>query len=283
MDGFNIGDVSLTWLNGGAIHLDGGAMFGVVPKPLWSRRYEANEKNQIKERTDPILLQVGDKKIMLESGIGYGKLTEKQKKNFGCNEESGIKSSLNEMGIKPEEIDYVLLSHMHFDHASGLTERVAEGEYAAVFPRAGIIVSSEEWYEMRNPNKRSGNTYWRRNWEAVADRVETFESEREILPEVKMFKTGGHSKGHSVILIESRGERAVYMGDLMGTHAHFPSLWVMAYDDYPVDSVHVKEDLVYKEVCAGSWFIFYHDIYYRAVKWNEDGEIIKTVKCCRRE
>src|SRR5690606_39872341 len=96
METLKIGEITLTWLNGGVTHMDGGAMFGVVPKPLWSRKYPVNEKNQIELRTDPIYLNVNGKHVLIESGIGNGKFTDKQKRNFGVTEESSINTSRSE-------------------------------------------------------------------------------------------------------------------------------------------------------------------------------------------
>ena len=219
MEVFKLGAITLTWLNGGVTHMDGGAMFGVVPKPLWSKKYPVNEKNQIELRTDPIFLQINDKNILIESGIGNGKLTDKQRRNFGVTEESNISESLAVLGLSPEDIDIICMTHLHFDHACGLTKPAGDG-FASVFPNAVIYTSEVEWNEMRNPNIRSQNTYWKENWEPIKDQVVTFKERQEIEGAITMIHTGGHSDGHSIIVIESEGERLVHMGDLMPTHAH---------------------------------------------------------------
>src|SRR5699024_8124150 len=121
MESIQIGKATLTWLNGGDNHLDGGAMFGVVPKALWSRKYPVNDKNQIELRTDTILLQLAGKNYLIDSGMGNGKLTDKQLKNFGVTEQSSIHRSLSELGLTVKDIDTVLMTHLHFDHACGLT------------------------------------------------------------------------------------------------------------------------------------------------------------------
>jgi len=240
MQTLTIGDITLKWLNGGITHLDGGAMFGVVPKPLWSSKYPVNENNQIPLLTDPIFLQVNGKNILIESGIGNGKLSEKQKRNFGVTEESKIEESLQELGIAPEDIDIICMTHLHFDHACGLTKPVNDG-YISVFPNAVIYTSKTEWDEMRTPNIRSKSTYWKENWETIESQVITFEKEVFIEGALRMIHTGGHSDGHSIILIESNGEKAIHMADIMPTHAHQNPLWVLAYDDYPMTSIFAKE------------------------------------------
>ncbi|EAR64693.1 hypothetical protein B14911_23945, partial [Bacillus sp. NRRL B-14911] len=195
METLKLKTVKLTWLNGGVTHLDGGAMFGVVPKALWEKKYPCNENNQIELRTDPILVEANGKKMLIETGIGSGKLNEKQKRNYGVTEESSLEKSLGELSLSPEDIDYVLMTHLHFDHACGLTRLEGE-EFVSVFTNAKIIVSETEWEEMRNPNIRSRNTYWKENWSGIEDQVITFKDEWSFGP-VRMVHTGGHSDGHA--------------------------------------------------------------------------------------
>ncbi|HEY2421775.1 MAG TPA: MBL fold metallo-hydrolase [Neobacillus sp.] len=276
METLTIGSVSLTWLSGGVTYLDGGAMFGVVPKGLWSKKYPCNEKNQIELPTDPILLQFEGKNFLIESGLGKGKLTEKQLRNYGVTRESELEDSLGSLGLKPELIDYVLMTHMHFDHACGLT-RLQDGQYLSTFPNAKIITSQVEWDEMRSPNIRSKNTYWQENWQAIESQVIPFDEKWSLGP-ITLIHTGGHSNGHSVIVIEDGGEMAIHMADLMATHAHQNVLWVMAYDDYPMDSISAKQKWLPYALGKNAWFTFYHDAFYRAVKWGEDGKIVESIR-----
>ncbi|WP_449537290.1 YtnP family quorum-quenching lactonase [Ferdinandcohnia sp. Marseille-Q9671] len=282
MEQLTIGDITLTWLNGGVTNLDGGAMFGVVPKPLWSRKYPHNEKNQIELRTDPILVKAGSKNILIESGIGNQKLSDKLKRNFGVLEESSLDDSLSELGLTTKDIDLVLMTHLHFDHACGLT-KWEHGKLVPTFENATIIASEVEWEEMRNPNIRSKSTYWKDNWEAIEDQVKTFSDKIEVVQGVTMIHTGGHSDGHSIILFESKNEKAIHMADIMPTHAHQNVLWVMAYDDYPMKSIEQKQKWMNVGTSEGAWYTFYHDAYYRAIKWDQNGEIIDSVKKIRKD
>lgn len=275
MEKLELAGIRFTWLRGGVTNLDGGAMFGVVPKPLWSKKYQVNDRNQIELRTDPILIQTGGKNYLVESGIGNGKLTDKQKRNFGVEEESAVEQSLAELGLTPLDIDYVLMTHMHYDHANGLTKEV-NGEFISTFPNATIVTSEVEWEEMRNPNIRSKATYWKENWEAIQDQVVAFKGEWNHTP-FKMVHTGGHSKGHSILIIEQAGETVVHMADLMATHAHQNVLWVMAYDDYPMESIAAKQKWMKYAAEKNAWFTFYHDAVYRAIKLDEQGEIASAV------
>lgn len=277
MEQLKIGSCVIRWLNGGNTQLDGGAMFGVVPKALWSKKYIVNDKNQIPLRTDPLFIQTNGLNILIDSGIGVNKLNEKQKRNFGVTEDSSIEEHLAKYGVTVEDIDYVIMTHLHFDHASGLTKFV-NGEYQSVFLNAKIITSQIEWDEMRSPNIRSANTYWKENWEAIQNQVISFENEYSVTNELTVIHTGGHSEGHSIIKIESENELLLHMGDLMPTHAHMSPLWVMAYDDYPMTSVYAKEKWVNEGLNRNSWFTFYHDNMYRAIKWDEEGQILEFLK-----
>jgi glyoxylase-like metal-dependent hydrolase (beta-lactamase superfamily II) len=280
MESLKIGKITLTWLNGGVTHLDGGAMFGVVPKALWSKKYAVNEKNQIELRTDPILVQTAGRNFLIEAGIGNGKLTEKQKRNYGVTEESKVEESLRSLGLTVDDIDGMIMTHLHFDHACGLTRREGD-EFVPVFPNAKIYCTEKEWAEMRNPNIRSRNTYWEINWKGITDRVVPFSDEAEIDPGIRMIHTGGHSDGHAIVLIESEGETAIHLADLLPTHAHQNVLWVMAYDDYPIDSIRQKQKWIPYGVEKNAWFIFYHDAVYRALKWDKDGNITESLNRIR--
>ena len=277
MDTYTFHDMTLTWLDGSGNFLDGGTMFGVVPKVLWSRRYEADEQNRIKMRNDPILIQYKGKNILIDTGHGKGKLSEKMKKNLGIVEEAKVEGNLAELSLSPEDIDIILMTHLHNDHAAGLTES-REGSFCSVFPNAEIYVSQIEWDEMRNPNIRTRNTYLKENWEPVVQQVKTFEGSIIIMPGIEMIHTGGHSDGHSIIKLTQNGETILHMADIMPTQAHSNPLWVLAFDDYPMTSIFAKEKLMKEALAGGYKFTFYHDAYYRLVKWDASGkEIIESV------
>lgn len=277
MEKLQVGRATLTWLRGGVTHMDGGAMFGVVPKALWSKKYPVNDKNQIELRTDPILLQIDGKNLLIDSGIGIGKFTDKQKRNYGVLEESFIEQSLIELGLTVADIDGVLMTHMHFDHACGLT--VKEGDtYQSVFKNAVIYTTETEWAEMRNPNIRSVNTYWKENWEAIKEQVHPFSKQMEILDGLRIIHTGGHSDGHAIVYFQDGDDSFLHMADIMPTHAHQNKLWALAYDDYPVTSVHEKEKWMATGYANKTWYTFYHDAFYRAIKFNEDGEKMDSVE-----
>ncbi|WP_042345249.1 YtnP family quorum-quenching lactonase [Bacillus massiliigorillae] len=278
MEKLQFGNITLTWLKGGVTNLDGGAMFGVVPKPLWSKKYPSNDNNQIQLTTDPILVQTEGRNILIESGLGKGKFSDKQKRNYGVEAETEIDESLEKLGLSVNDIDTVIMTHLHFDHASGLT-KLENNQLQSVFPNAKIMTTSTEWNEMRKPNIRSQNTYWKENWEPIQEQVITFEDEIVITDSIKMVHTGGHSDGHAIIIMEQNGEVLIHMGDIMATHAHANALWVMAYDDYPMNSVYQKQTWMEYGLKRDAIYTFYHDALYRAVKFDSDGkEIVYSIK-----
>ncbi|WP_406565378.1 YtnP family quorum-quenching lactonase [Bacillus solitudinis] len=269
--------LTISWLNGGEVNLDGGAMFGVVPKPLWSKRYPPNDLNQVKTSTDPILIQKDGFHILVDAGIGKGRFTEKQKRNYGVTKESFVKEELEKLNLSTADIDFVIMTHLHFDHATGLTKN-RNGIEIPFFENAIIIVSEVEWYEMKQPNIRSRNTYWEKNWKPIQDKVRTFVDEIEVIPGLKMIHTGGHSAGHSIVIVNHENEMFVHLADILPTHAHENVLWVTAYDDYPLQTISEKQkwkDFILKH---DAWILFYHDYKYRAIKWDETGNLIDSIK-----
>jgi glyoxylase-like metal-dependent hydrolase (beta-lactamase superfamily II) len=277
MKSLHIGHIKITWLEGGITWFDGGAMFGVVPKSLWSKRISCNEQNLIKQPTSPLLVQSKTKNILIDSGLGVNRLSAKFKRNYQALEEVQLEHQLMRLGISPQDIDMVLLTHMHFDHVSGLSKMSDRGLVSS-FPQAEIIVSDLEWREMREPNSRSKNTYLRDNWEAIEAQIKPFSEQYQVTEEIQMIRTGGHSQGHSLILFDSEEEKGVHFGDNMPTHAHLNPLWVTAFDDYPIDTIKTKEAWLPVVLDESWWVTFYHDTLYYAVKWNKEKEIVSALK-----
>ncbi len=274
MDQLRLNNMTLTWLDGGQTALDGGAMFGVVPKPLWSKKYPCNDKNQIELATDPILIQHEGQNYLIDASVGNGKLTDKQKRNYGIWSEPQLEKSLAELNLTVEDIDALLMTHLHFDHIGGLTIPNNKGELVSRFPNAKIYVSAIEWDEAQHPNIRSKSTYFEQDWHAIVSQVETFNQELVINDAIKMKHTGGHSNGHAVVILTDGQQQIIHMADLMPTHAHQNPLWVLAYDDYPMTSILEKEAILKEAYQKQTIFTFYHDAYYRWVQWDTQGKNI---------
>lgn len=271
-----LGRFELFWLNGGRFELDGGAMFGVVPKILWSKKYPSDENNYIPMVTWPILIKTPQDLILIETGLG-NKLTEKQKQIYRVKEEWDIPQELQRLGFSRNDINYVILTHFDFDHAGGAVMKNDSNELEITFLNAKYVIQSKEWYDVLNPNIRSINTYWQINYEKLKDskNLMLIEGEKEIVSGVKAVFTGGHNGGHQIVIIESEGEMAIHFGDLMPMHSHYNPLWVMAYDNYPMESINQKEKWEKFARENNAWITFYHDPFVLAGKFNEKGEIVQ--------
>ena len=271
--GLKIGDFDLTWLNGGRFELDGGAMFGVVPKVLWAKKYPPTEDNYIPLTAWPILVRTPNNLVLIESGLG-NKLTDKQKKIFRLKEDWAVLADLKVLGIDRHDIDHVILTHYDFDHAGGVVMQDG-ADLTLSFPRARHFLQKREWEDVLKPNSRNINTYWPVNNELMRNsrNLELVEGEAEVVPGVRIIHTGGHNNGHQIVVMESHGERALHLGDLLPTHAHANPLWVMAYDNFPMDTIALKEKWTRSGIAENAWFTFYHDPYVQACRFDDKGNM----------
>lgn len=274
LDQYNFGEMTFTWLDGPKMNTDGGMIFGPVPRTLWSRYYPHNELNQIPSNVDPILLQYQGKNYLIDASIGIEKLSDKMKKNLGAVYDGDIEKSLSSVGFTREDIDVVLMTHMHNDHAGGLSY-YEDKDLKSTYPNAVIHVSNIEWVDVRKPNDRTKNTYLEENWKPVEDQVQTFDKSFEVAPGITMEHTSGHTRGHSIIRFEQDGQTMLHMADILLSFVHINPLWVGGVDDYPMDSIAAKKKLL-KEALENNYrFLFYHDPFYRVVEYTEDGKNIQ--------
>lgn len=273
-----LGEFELSWLAGGSFELDGGTAFGPVPKVLWEKKISCCEGNYVPIAAFPILLRTPQALIMVETGAG-NKLTPKQAQILRTRKAWHVLENLKKLGIRREEIDYVILTHYDWDHSAGVVY-ANDGGLELTFPNAKHFVQKKEWEDVLKPNKRAAHTYWPINWETLerSDNLELVDGETEIVPGISVALTGGHTRGHQILEIASRGEQAVYLGDLLPTHAHVNPLWVTAYDNFPLDSISMKEKYIPRYVDAGAWFLFYQDPVYLACKFDAKGEVMEGIK-----
>lgn len=276
---FRLGDFEIFWLKGGAFQLDGGGMFGVVPRVLWTKKYPADEENYVTLVTNPLLVKTPQALVLIESGIG-NKLNEKQRAIFRVKEEWRVPEELGRLGLRREDVDAVILTHFDWDHASGVVMRNAAGAPELTFPRARHVLQKAEWEDVLAPNRRSAHTYWPANYEALRDGgvIDLVEGEREVVPGITVVRTGGHNRGHQIVLLESRGSWALHLGDLLPVHAQFNPLWITAYDNFPLDSIREKERWVTEGVKDGAWFVFYHDPFMAGCRFDDKGNVLERIE-----
>ena len=278
MTTLNLGSITLSWLCGGNFSLDGGTMYGAVPKVLWQKRYPADCENYIKLLNAPVLVQTAQQNILIDTGLG-NKLTDKQKQIFRVYRDWDLVTDLAQRGISRKDIDVVILTHCDFDHAGGVVMIGENGQRELTFPSARHIVQQLEWEDVCHPNIRSKHTYWPDNFRGLekSGMLELVDGSQEILPGVLVKLTGGHTRGHQLVECIGSEGCAVHLGDLFPTHTHSNPLWVMAYDNFPLEVVELKQRLLPQYRDTNCWFTFYHDIFMKACRLDEQGKTIASI------
>jgi methylmalonyl-CoA epimerase len=257
---YALGDVELISVSDGLFRLDGGSMFGVVPKTMWSKVAPPDERNRILLSMRPLVVR-GARTMIIDAGMG-DKENEKFHQIYGVERRNNhLDHSLAEAGLTAEDIDIVLASHLHFDHAGGFTVRDANGRVRPRFPRAQYIVRRGEWEDATHPNMRTRASYLLDNYVPLADAgvLQLVDDDQMIMPGVRVRRTGGHTPHHQMIVIESGGRTAAFVADLIPTTAHLPDVWVMGYDLFPLDSMAAKGRFVSEAVEKNMLVFFEHD------------------------
>jgi len=244
---YELDEWTLYAISDGLYRLDGGAMFGTVPKVLWEKVKPPDERNRLDMCLTCLLVVKGDMKVLIEAGIG-GKNPAKFRDIYGVDRITSIDNELEKIGLTALDINHVVLSHLHFDHAGSLTEFDERGEPVLHFPNAIHHLHILEWEAALHPHARTRASYLQGDWLPVveADLVELHEKDVfEICPGISGRLVGGHTPGLSIVEITgSSGEKAVFAGDLIPTAAHMPIPWVMGYDLDPTTMVKTKEELL---------------------------------------
>ena len=258
-----LGGLELTPLLDGYLRLDGGAMFGVVPKTLWEKRAAADERNRITMAMRPLLVR-GERLMIIDAGAG-DKMDEKSAAIYGFDRAENLDVTLARAGVRAEDIEIVLASHLHFDHAGGFTAREAPGglvnKIVPRFPRARYVINRGEWHDATHPHERNRASYFAENYAPVQDAglVDFMDGDGDVMPGVRVRRTGGHTRCHQIVYIESGGKTAVFAADLIPTTAHVDVPWIMAYDLYPMETLEFKRAFV-KEAVEREYLIFFeHD------------------------
>ncbi len=241
--------------------LDGGAMFGVVPRNLWSRVCPPDDQNRISLNMNCAYLQTESEKILIETGIG-DKWSTKHVSMYGITRTRSLTDSLRAIvGIEPEEVSIVINTHLHFDHAGGNTTLNEDGRVVPTFTNARYFVSRAELEHAENPSERDRASYWRDNWEPLRDsgQLQVKESEYEVIPGLRMETHPGHNRSMQCWRLERGNEILFGFSDLVPTRAHIAFSWIMGYDLYPLETLEAKKRLLPQAVREGWNCLFYHD------------------------
>ncbi len=255
-----LGRFDLQTLNGGRFWIDGGTMFGVVPRVLWERQFPADEQHRIAQRCSCLLVSTQGRLVVIDTGYGP-KLPEKQQRQISAEADEPLIASLAEFHVRPEDVDTVIFTHLHFDHAGGASRLLADGSIQDVFPRAEYVVQRREWITATGNFPEYRGAYQSENLEPLAKsgRLRLIDGNVEILPGLRSFVTGGHTDGHQAIIIESEGEVAIYLGDLCPTWRHLPVLWCLGYDVHMAQTRRSKAELLGLIADHGWLALFDHD------------------------
>lgn len=260
---FETPDLRVTTVDAGSLWLDGGAMFGVVPKPLWSRRTESDENNRIPLAMRCLLVETADHRVLVDTGVG-SKEGEKFQEIYridNAGSPTRLEDSLRALGTEPADIDVVLSTHLHFDHAGGNTLVGDDGEPTAAFPNAVYRVRRDEWEFAHLDNERVKASYIPANFDPLEreGRIEFIEEDGEVVPGIEVRRTPGHTPGHQSVLIGQGERRLFYLADLVPTVAHLPLPWIMGYDVEPLVTLESKRQELGLAIAEGWTLAFEHD------------------------
>ena len=261
----------------GNFKLDGGAMFGVVPKVLWSKVYPADENNLCNWAMRCLLVVDGDRKVLIDNGIG-NKQDERWLRHYYLNGEDSLEKSLGKAGYTTDDITDVIITHMHFDHCGGSVKwNHDKTGYELTFKNATYWTSHKQFDWATHPNHREKASFLKENILPVQEsgQLNLIEEEGEFIPNINFKLYDGHTNGQVIPHVKYNGKTVVFMADLMPSSAHIPIPWIMAYDTRPLQTLKDRERF-YAEALENDYILFFeHDIY------NEAGTIQETEKGVR--
>jgi glyoxylase-like metal-dependent hydrolase (beta-lactamase superfamily II) len=255
------GDYRVEIVPDSELRLDGGAMFGVVPRNLWSKFCPPDEQNRIRMNMNCVFIDTGKERVLIETGIG-DKWSEKHRAMYGINRERSLAESVQTIaGVSPEEVTIVVNTHLHFDHAGGNTAIDASGSVRAQFPNARYFISQAEYEHAEEPSDRDKASYFPDNWRPLKDsgQMELKPAQYEVVPGLTMETQPGHNRSMQCWRLQHNGQTMFGFADLVPMRAHVPFAWVMGYDLYPVETVEAKKRLLPQAAREGWTCLFYHD------------------------
>jgi glyoxylase-like metal-dependent hydrolase (beta-lactamase superfamily II) len=269
-----LGELEFHVINAGEFRLDGGAMFGVIPKTMWDRVAPADERNRIQMRMNSWLIRAGGKLILVETGAG-DKFDSKKRDIYALNG-APLLEELAKRGVKPEQVDIVVNTHLHFDHCGGNT-RVVDGKLKPTFPNARYVVQRGELEHARHASERDRASYFPENYEPMAEtgQWELIDKETEIVPGVQLIRVPGHNRDMMCVRLSGGGKVAMFLADLIPMTTHLPLPWIMGFDLYPMETLENKRKWIPKIVQDNVLALFGHDPKIFAARLQErDGKVV---------
>ena len=252
-----IGDFELTIFSDGKYLLDGGAFFGVVPKVMWAKKVNVDDKNRVLTGLNSLLVRTGDRNILIETGIG-NKLSERMIRFYG--QPAELLDNMSAGGISPDDIDIVINTHLHFDHCGWNTIRTND-RIVPTFPKAKYYVQEGEWQHACRQFERDRISYITDNYDPLINtgQMELLRGDREIVPGISVRVFRGHTAHMQAVIIAGGGRKACYISDLIPTRAHIDLTWGMSFDLFPIDTIESKKKY-YAESIPEKWLtVFTHD------------------------
>ena len=275
MPSLTLGDFELSVFSDGTYPLDGGAFFGVIPKVMWSRKVAADERNYVQAGLNSLLIRTGKKNVLIETGMG-NKLSDRMIKFYG--QPAKLLENLGAGGILPEDIDIVINTHLHFDHCGWNTIRGKNAKIVPTFPRAKYYAPEGEWQYARHPSERDSISYIPDNYDPLVQsgQMTLLKGGEEIVPGITVKTFPGHTAHMQAVIVESAGQTACYISDLIPTSAHIDLTWGMAFDLYPLQTIESKKQY-YAKALPERWLtVFTHDAKtpWAYVKKDEVGKMV---------
>ncbi|MFL6229928.1 MAG: MBL fold metallo-hydrolase [Pyrinomonadaceae bacterium] len=274
-----LGDYRVEIVPDAEFRLDGGAMFGVVPRALWARESPPDGQNRVRLNMNCLFVETATERVIVETGIG-DKWSQKQAGMYGIERARTLGESVRAVtGYSPEEITVVVNTHLHFDHAGGNTRLDEEGKVVPTFPNARYFVSADEFAHAESPHERDRASYLAENWRPLAEsgQLELKPAAYEVVPGLTMEQVPGHSRTMQCVRLERSGQTLFGFADLVPTRAHVPFAWVMGYDLYPVETLDAKKWLL-PQAARENWLcLFYHDPEAPLCRIVEEGGKLRAV------